>query len=314
MALGMRSTKIRLMRTDWYGGQQLGPAFAPGSVNFSNMLKAMKAAKRVAQSMNREVECQWYVWIQGESGPRNRSKYAALLQAHIDAVRPAIADALGQNFQPTVVIVQTNSPDHGGPLTTASTIADQVGLAQWDVSRSKPGVIMAGPMYQVPMVVDENDNIHSSSAGRMVLGEMLADVLSRGAAWKPLQPRSVKRSGAVVDITFDVPDGALAWDMSWVKPVANYGFSYQDDAGSATISNVAIIAPTKVRITLSNAPRGANPRVGYAQGEADGLLDGWAGGRGQLMSPTRRLSFFHGLGHPVPTHVNHYAVKFVWPL
>lgn len=314
MAMGMRSTRIRLMRTDWYGGQPLGPVFAPGSVNFSNMLHAMKAARRVAQGMNRDVECPWYVWIQGESGPRNRSRYAQLLRAHVEAVRPAIADAIGQSFLPTVVVVQTNSPDRSGPPTTQTALDDKVALAQWDVSRDQPGVILAGPMYHIPMVVSANDNIHSSSAGRMVLGEMLADVIAHGTGWKPLQPRSVKRSGALVDITFDVPSGALAWDTSWVKPVANYGFSYHDDMDSATISQVAIVAKNKVRITLSNVPKGAHPRIGYAQGEADGILDGWSGGRGQLMSPTQRISFFHGLGHPVPSHINHYAIKFVWPL
>lgn len=313
LAIGHNSADTYLMRTDWYGGRPLD-SFFEGSTNFANTIQAMTAAKSVAAAIGKGVESRWYVWIQGESGPADRTLYAEQLGSYVDSIRPAIARALEQSFEPTFAIVQTNAADRNGAATTETQGSDLVALAQWDLSRSKPGTLLAGPMYQAPMVVDSSDNIHSNGIGRMVLSDMLVDVFSKGVSWKPLQPRQVTSRGRIIDVKFDVPAGALAWDTQWIKPAPNYGFSYRDDGASADIADVAIVSPDTVRITLTATPTGSNPRIAYAHGVVDGELDGWASARGQLISPTQRDSYFHGLGYPVPAKVNHYSVRFSWPL
>jgi hypothetical protein len=111
-----------------------------------------------------------------------------------------------------------------------------------------------------------------------------------------------------------VPARPLAWDTTWIAPATNFGFSFFDDERSAVISDVGIISRDTVRIVLSNIPTGANKVIRYAQEDLDYQLDGWSGSRGQLISPTRRPSYFWRLGHPVPRTINHYSIKFELPL
>jgi hypothetical protein len=252
--------------------------------------------------------------VQGESDSSSRADYASELGAYVDSIIPAVTHALGQASPPTFVIVQTNSWDSATVYGYDVSYPDAVGLAQWDVSRTKPGVIMAGPMYQAPLIATTTDGIHATAVGRMIIGDMLAAVRDAGAGWKPLQPNHAVRTGNTIDITFDVPAGPLAWDTTWIKAVPNYGFSFQDDAGSANIASVAIVSADTVCVTLDASPTGVNQLIRYAQGVSDNDLDGWATGRGQLISPTTRQSYFYREGYPVPQFVNHYSVKFELPV
>jgi hypothetical protein len=308
LAMGQDGTDY-IVRTDWYPGRPI-EYFVDGTVNFHNTRQAARGAKLLAGV--RPVACPWYVWIQGESGPADRTLYAQQLRAYISSIVPAIAGELGQTAAPAFVIVQTNTGDVRGDGTDDYDYkpGDSVGLAQWDVAQTTPGVILAGPMYQAPIIRDVQDNIHLNSIGRMVVGEMLAAVKAAGPAWKPLQPISVRRLRNIITIRFNVPAGPLAWDTSWILPAPNYGFSYVDDARSAVISEVRIVSRDTVRIVLSNIPTGRNKAIRYGQGDVDYELDGWSGTRGQLISPTQRVSLFWTLGHPVPRTINHYSIKF----
>lgn len=307
-----------LMRTDWHGGAAIS-SFLEGSINYTNTMQAMSRAVTVAAQYGRTVECPWYVWIQGESGPSGRATYAAALTGYIDTLQPDLAAAVGQAAHPKFVIVQTNTGDYPD-AEPGPTNQETVNLAQWDVSLAKAadGVILAGPMYQCPMILDAMDNIHLSSIGRMVLADTLACIYEQteilGEAWAPLRPASVVRNNNLIDITFDVPAGSLAWDTDWIAARVNYGFSYVDSTTSATISSVAITSANTVRITLSATPTGSNKEIRYAIGSSDFNLDTFASGRGQLISPTSRDSYFFRQGFDVPATVNHYAIKFTLPV
>jgi len=298
-----------IVRTDWAGGRPI-EYFVEGSINFRNTLQAVRSAKLLAGE--RQVVCPWYVWIQGESGPDGRENYAEQLRKYIASIVPAVASELGQTVGPTFVIVQTNSGDMRG--TIDSKPGDIVGLAQWDVAQTTQGAILAGPMYQAPIILDINDNIHANSIGRMVIGEMLAAVKAAGPRWKPLQPIAAQLVDDTIFVRFQVPAGPLAWDTTWIAPTQNFGFAYGDDDNSAVISEVSIVSRDRVRIVLSNIPTGDNKVIRYAQEDFDHQLDGWSGARGQLISPTQRVSLYWSLGHPVPRTINHYSIKFEIPV
>jgi hypothetical protein len=293
-----------VIRTDWNGGQPLG-SFVEGTGNFTNTLTAVRAIR--ALTTDRGLECPWYVWIQGESGPHDYTAYYTLLQSYAQSVQSAVTRELNQARAPTFVILQTNTGDWVAPSANPDW---SVAMAQWDAARTGVNTIMAGPMYQVPMVIDANDNIHSSSIGRMVLGDLLAAVMAYGPRWRPLQPNGFRVAGNVITLTFDVPGSGLAWDTAWVPATPDYGFKYRDDAGSARILSVRIAGKNAVRIELDRAPSGPNRELMYGMGPSDGRLDGFAEERGQLMSPTKRESYFWRLGYPVPRYVNHYSVRF----
>jgi hypothetical protein len=313
LAMGRRRGAEYIVRTDWLGGSPIG-SFVEGTVHFRNTLQAARGAKVLAGA--RSVVCPWYVWIQGESGPSDRTLYAQQLRGYVASIVPAIAGELGQTVGPTFVIVQTNTGDVRGDGTDGYDYGpgDSVSLAQSDVAQTTPGVILAGPTYQAPIILDASDNIHLNSIGRMVVGEMLAAVKNAGPTWKPLQPIAARLIGNTILIQFHVPAGPLAWDTSWIASVANFGFSYFDDDRSAAISQVSIVSRNTVRIVLSSIPTGTNKVIRYALGAADYELDGWSAARGQLISPTRRVSLFWSLGHPVPRTINHYGIKFEIPL
>jgi hypothetical protein len=302
-----------IVRTDWFGGRPI-EYFVKGTIHYRNTLQAARSAKSLAGA--EPIVCPWYVWIQGESGPADRTIYARQLREYITSIVPEIAGALGQTVAPTFVIVQTNNGDVRGDGSANHDYrsGDSVGLAQWDVAQSTPRVILAGPTYQAPIIPDVMDNIHLNSIGRMVVGEMLAAVKAAGPNWKPLQPEFARLLGNTITIRFNVPAGPLAWDTTWIAPAPHFGFSYFDDDGSAEISDVRIISRDTVRIVLSNVPTGKNRVIRYAQEAADYQVDGWSAARGQLMSPTQRVSLFWSLGHPVPRTINHYSVKFEMPV
>lgn len=311
-ALGMDGRDY-IVRTDWFGGRSI-EYFIEGSVHFHNTLQAVRGAKVWAGA--RPVVCPWYVWIQGESGPNGRDVYAQQLGDYAASIVSAIASELGQAVGPTFAIVQTNTGDVRGDATgnTDYKPGDSVSLAQWDVARTTPGVILAGPMYQAPIIFDPQDNIHANSAGRMIVGEMLAAVMAAGPQWKPLQPVSAVLDYDRIFVRFHLPAGPLTWDRTWIAPARHFGFSYTDDKRSAEISLVTIVSRDTVCIILSNPPTGDHKLIRYAQEAVDHEFDGWSGARGQLISPTQRVSLFWSLGHPVPQTINHYAVKFEMPI
>lgn len=292
-----------IVRTDWMGGQPLN-SFLDGSINFKNTQTALRAVRDLAAP--ERVHNPWYVWIHGESGPYDRHRYAELLRTYIHDIGETVKTELGQSRPPVFLMVQTNTGDW-----LAATQGDaSVAMAQWDVARETPGVVMAGPMYHIPMVVDANDNIHSSSLGRMVLGDMLAAVISHGRDWRPLQPLRASLRGRTILVTYDVPGSQLEWDDQWVPNTPNFGFGYRDSENSAEITSVRIVGADTVRIELNRVPTGTSKMLTYGVGSTDGTLDGWAEERGQLMSPTRRESYFWNLGYAVPRFVNHYSIRF----
>jgi hypothetical protein len=290
------------------GGQPL-TTFVVGTQAYTNLLALARAVVATAAAYGRSVVFD-VSFIQGESGPYNQSQWVTLFTSLAASIRTDLQAISGQTRAPYILLSQINGNDNATGFTG-------VEYAQVDVGRSlaASGVILAGPMYQCPL----SDEIHGSTIGRMVLGDLLSEVYARvvtlGQAFAPLWPTSTVRTGNLIDQTWNLPPGtsALAWDdgstsPQWVPSLTNRGATYEDSTTSATITSVAITGANTTRITLSGTPTGANKAVRWGVG-SDTLVDGWAGPRTQLMAVSTAPSVFAPLGYAVPSAVRHYAVK-----
>jgi hypothetical protein len=130
-----------------------------------------------------------------------------------------------------------------------------------------PGkVIVVTPNY--PFKHDPSDCLHYTNYSQRRLGAYFAKayqkVVVEGGTWEPVRPIKIERAGRVVTVTYKVPVPPLVLDETRVVNPGNAGFTYEDDAASATIASVALAGPDKVTITLSAEPTGANKKLRYA--------------------------------------------------
>lgn len=292
--------------TAWEGGQELS-AFLPGTVNWENMIGGASKIPEIAAQYGRGVSCAATLMVQGEAGPF--TGYRAMLLDYIDAFRPAMATALDIEDEPVFVFEQINMRDNA--VNPSGVEQDQYLVAK---ERMGMGVVCSAPMYDLPLKATVDDAIHVMPLGKLIQGERIAHVIRKieeEGDFTPLMPSSVIRSGADIDITFYVPAGNLEWDTDWILAIQDYGFRYVDDTSTASVSSVTITGANTVRVTLNTTPTGANKRIQYGMGGlAAPPLDGWASGRGQLMSVTDEDSYYHRLGYAIPDKIRHYCLRF----
>jgi hypothetical protein len=232
-----------------------------------------------------------------------------LTHGECDAVNPAYGAglfALWQDYNTdlkaitgqrrgVVLFVSQQSTEGTGNLANSAVQVWQAGVAH-------PGqIVCTGPKYQYAYSAD---NLHFQAPGYARLGEKYAEVFDRvvnqGVAWKPLQPNKIDRAGAVLTITFDVPDPPLAWDEHLAKPhqTANTawaqgrGFEVTDAAGAPLAISDATISGSTVVLTLAAAPVGAIT-VAYAiTQDGTGLQGGTALGlHGQLRDSDEFIAY-----------------------
>jgi hypothetical protein len=172
----------------------------------------------------------------------------------------------GQSRDPILFISQQSTIASG-----ATGSAVQV----WQQAVAHPGqIVVTGPKYQYGY---NPGLLHLPAPGYEELGEKYAEIfdlfVNQNVAWKPLQPNKISRAGAVVTITFDVPNPPLVWDAH--MPLAHQGatnaewkngkgFEVTSGATKLTISSATISGSTVV-LTLSADPgAAAKVTVGYA--------------------------------------------------
>ena len=116
-------------------------------------------------------------------------------------------------------------------------------------------------------------------------------VVNRGVPWRPLQPNTVSRLGALIRVTFDVPVPPMAFEESLLPPhqttntawKLGRGFEVIDSTGPLTITSATLQGDVVV-LALSTNPTGTGLRVRYAmEQDGSGNQGGTALGlRGQL--------------------------------
>jgi hypothetical protein len=106
------------------------------------------------------------------------------------------------------------------------------------------------------------------------MGEKYAQVyferVIQGHDWRPLEPKTVQRSNAVITLHFHVPVPPLVWDTDLAPPHPSIpewkdgkGFEVSTSAGEKVGITSVAIAGSAVVITCATDP-GPSARVGYA--------------------------------------------------
>lgn len=296
------SSPATFSRTDWQGSMPL-PSFIRGSSNWSNLMASINRAIAVNRAYGRDYQ-PYVVWVQGEAGPDGRATYAAQLNALIDDARSEVR-SVNKKSLPWLI----------WQICYSQAVTRGVTLAHRDVTRARASsnTVLVGPTYSMPFVNLEGDVIHYSTLGRMIQGELTALALrsiERTGTWQPLDVKNITRTGAVILVDLHNPGGPIAIDTDWVEAIANYGFSYSDSTGSASVSQVTVTGPSQITVTLSAAPTGASKVLRYglsAQAPADAK---WSPYRGQVYSPSGERSPFAAMGFAVPSEIRYYLPIF----
>jgi hypothetical protein len=185
--------------------------------------------------------------------------------------------AITGQTQDVVLFVSQQSTEGAGDHASSAIQAWQAGVAH-------PGqIVCVGPKYQYAY---SNDDLHFQAPDYYRLGEKYAEVfdlvVNQGVAWKPLQPRKIERAGAVLTITFDVPDPPLAWDEHLAPPhqtvhtawARGRGFEVEDATGAPLTIDDATIRGDAVVLTLAAAPAGPLTVAYAVTQDAAGVLGG----------------------------------------
>ncbi len=293
--------------TIWHGDSSIA-AFGKNTTSWNNLMSCVLKSKSELRKSGYDNVVRAVVFIQGENGPWGRAIYRAELTKLLDVLLDDVRDENGQPDNPIALVLQTNKEvGHLGPSTN-------VELAQWDVVQDRRDAILVGPMYHIPV----SDNIHSSTLGRMMLGDLIAlvyeTVISKRSPFRPLHPISAERQDRRILVRYGLPPqgGPLCWDEEWVAPSRNFGFTYGDSEQSTEIESVRIVGDAEVEILLKDSPRGNAKTIRYAQGQAP--TAGWSSARGQLRSGTAERSYFHDLGYAVPEFISHYCIRSEMPV
>lgn len=197
----------------------------------------------------------------------------------------------------------------------------RIALAQYRAAKNHPdNIILVAPKY----ILDYADGYHLRNYSERRLGEYYAKVYKHiiidGESWQPLLPASITISENVINATFHVPVQPIMFDTVAVSGQVNYGFEYNDDSNSASITNVQIIGPDIVEITLSEIPTGANPRLRYAY---TGTIGAWSGAqstegsaRGNLRDSDMTQAFYQDGNVPASMgiYLHNWAMTFDEPI
>ncbi len=178
--------------------------------------------------------------------------------------------------------------------------------------KAKGKVIVVTPNYPF---VHYSDCLHYTNHSERRLGAYFAKAYQRtvieGVPFEPLRPLSVSRNGATLTVKFHVPVPPMVIDTTRVVDPGNYGFTYADSTGSASIASVALAGPDTVTVTLSSPPTGASRKLRYAlNAPVPTACPGpTAGARGNLRDSDATVAY-HTDGSGQPYELHNWALHF----
>lgn len=251
-----------------------GCNFFPGKgyvQSFADAMTAVEVGRRLANAAGRPYEVSAVNVIHGES-----DHYVDTANGYADALiewqRDYETDAraiTGQDAPiPMFVSQMANWNDRE---------ASEIPIQQLSAHTRAPGkVILVGATYMLPFA---SDCIHYTNEGERLLGRYFAKayraVVDGGGTWEPVRPKSVALDGASVVVQFHVPAPPLVIDTTNVSDPGANGFDFQDGSPDPpVIDDVSLQGADTIRITLSAAPAGAEPRLRYALKATPGTCPG----------------------------------------
>jgi hypothetical protein len=281
------NTHALLVSCHGVGGQPYS-ALKKGTTPYANGLAQMKAAQSISTTQKLSYVIRGVTAVHGESDQSSgNTAYAANL-ATWQSDYETDAKALTGQTEP-VPFFHTQISCWTKYNSKTSTIP----LQQLQASVTSGGkIVMVGPKYFLPYT----DGVHLTNVGYRWMGEYYAKAYTRvileRAAWEPLRPTTVTRSGAVITVQFIVPSPPLVLDTTRVSDPGHNGFEYWDDsAAPPAISKVALAGADKVEITLASAPAGKTRSIRYAYTGTVGAAAGpTTGPRGNLRDSDAAVS------------------------
>ena len=254
---------------------------AKGTQPYANGMAQLGAAATLTSSQTLSHVVRAVTTVHGESDhlSGNPSYEANLVEWQADY--EADVQAVTHQTEP-VPLLQTQMSS----WTDYGQAQSLIPSAQLSASENNPdAIILVGPKYALAYVAD---GVHLTNEGYRQMGEYYAKAYRRaileGQTWRPLAPTSISRAGAVITVTFYVPEPPLVLDTTLVSDPGAYGFEYFDDSGAPpAIAAVALASEDTLTVTLQSAPTGANQRLRYAfTGIAGAAAGATTGPRGNL--------------------------------
>jgi hypothetical protein len=244
-----------------------------GTPTYDEALTDIVAAKELSLAQNKTLVVRGITVIHGETDEYTPTSASQYEQNLVEWQNDYQSDARAITGQEEPVLLFT---DQMSSWTSFGSAVPHVALGQYAAAKNNPDkIIMVTPKY----IFDSVDWLsHMTNYSQRRLGEYYAKVYKKvvidGEQWKPLMPETITMYGNVIHAQFHVPVGPLVFDTNAVMAQTNYGFEYADSFNSAYITNVQIISPDTVAITLSQVPTGPNPRLRYAY---TGTVGAWTG-------------------------------------
>jgi hypothetical protein len=235
---------------------------AKGTPPYANGMAQLAAAAALTQSQSLSHVVRAVTTVHGESDhvADNPSYEANLVEWQADY--EADVRATTNQTEPVPMLqTQMSSWTHYGEDTS------QIPAAQLSASENHPdSIILVGPKYAMAYAPD---GVHLTNEGYQHMGEYYAKAYRRvvleGRRWYPLAPLDISRTGAIITVTFRVPEPPLVLDTELVSDPGSFGFEYVDGSGAPpAIASVTLTAPDTVTITLESEPTGTAERLRYA--------------------------------------------------
>jgi hypothetical protein len=224
---------------------------------YARLFRDIAQGKRLADARGKTYGVGAITWTQGESDDSGQTSipvYVARLRSlRADVDRDAKA-MTGQKQDVEMIAYQMATHRHFGQRYP------HIALALLEASHEDPHIHLAVPMYLFRYV----DGGHTDNRSTEWMGAYYGLVLIDRETWKPLEPLTWQRLGAIAMLRFNVPAPPLKWDSTQVAGNSDYGFSLRLPSGNLLpIRSVSITGPDEVRIT-AQSPIPAGTRVEYA--------------------------------------------------
>jgi hypothetical protein len=208
-----------------------------GTSSYNAVIGQVQAAFDIAAAQGKSMAFPAVLWTQGESDAALASgAYKTALRELVNDLNADGIAITGQTVPVRLISWQVTS------------VARNVALETLELANEDDRVHVACPAY----IFSYGDTVHLDATSVKWLGGYYGLVYKRvvidGKKWEPLQPVGHAVNGSTVDLIFNKT--GLQLDTTLVPAQTNHGFSVS--AGS--ISSVAVVAPNRVRLTLSGAP------------------------------------------------------------
>lgn len=207
-----------------------------GSSSYNATIGQVQAAYNLATAQGKSMAFPAVFWTQGESDAAT-TNYGDLLRQLVNDYNTDGIAITGQTQPVHLISWQCSSP--GGLNAGVQTLR---------LANDYDLVHVACPAY----IFDYDDTVHINSLSAKWLGGYYGLVYKRvivdGKKWEPLQPIGHAVLGNTIDLIFNKT--GLVFDTTTVPAQTNQGFSLTN-AGGATITNVEIVQPNRVRLTCS---------------------------------------------------------------